>query len=82
MVMCEHVFSGCARGSGGWECRHCHGYWHIFGFDFVLSMSDLIDFKFLVYIFHYPVYVFCCLNLCIRVAYVSRGRCSSSSMMV
>ena len=20
LVMCEHVFSGCARGRGGWEC--------------------------------------------------------------
>ena len=30
--MCEHVFSGCARGSGGWEDGRCRGYWHIFGF--------------------------------------------------
>ena len=32
VVMCEHVFSGCARGGGGWECGRCRGYWHIFGF--------------------------------------------------
>ena len=38
--MCEHVFSGCARGvsalfvrgSGGLEEGRCRGYWHIFGF--------------------------------------------------
>ena len=35
MVMCEHVFSGYARGSGGWEDGRCCGYWHKFGFDFV-----------------------------------------------
>ena len=29
--MCEHVFSGCARDSGGWESHRCCGCWHIFG---------------------------------------------------
>ena len=32
-AMCERVFSGCARGSGGWKCR-CYGYLHLFGFIF------------------------------------------------
>ena len=35
VAMCEYVFSGCARGIGGWEDGRCCGYWHIFGFDFV-----------------------------------------------
>ena len=35
VAMCEHVFSGCARGGGGWDCGRCRGYWHIFGFHIV-----------------------------------------------
>ena len=26
---------GDVRGSGGWECGRCRGYWHIFGFHIV-----------------------------------------------
>ena len=35
MVMCEHVFSGRARGSGGWEC----GSMYLFG----LLMFAVVD---------------------------------------
>ena len=33
--MCEHEFSGCVCGSGGWEWGCCVGYLHKFGFVFV-----------------------------------------------
>ena len=58
VVMYEHVFIGCARGSGGWECRHCCGYWHIFGFDFVtivcIMFSLLRHCIWLLMMFYFP----------------------------
>ena len=50
--------------------------------DSLLSLIDLIDFMILVYIFHFPVFAICCLNLSIWIAYVGVGRCCCSSMMV
>ena len=66
---------------GGEICRHCLFY---IGFyctvfiallnlvvnDVLYSLSDLIDFMFLVYIFHISVYAICCFNLCIWIALV------------
>ena len=67
MAVCEHVLSGCARGSGGWE--------YIF-------IIQFMQFRVLgIYIFHISVYAICCLNESIWIAYVGRGRCSSSMMM-
>ena len=40
--MCEHLFSGCARGIGGWEDGRCCGYWQLFGFDFVTIVCIII----------------------------------------
>ena len=64
--MCEHVFSGCARGSGGWECGRCRVYWHIFGF----QMSGIVctffctirccDDVYVIVVVYFPLLLFVC----------------------
>ena len=55
---------------------------HLVVDDVLHSLSDLLDFMFLVCIYHKSGYAICCLNVSIWIAYVGRGRCSSYSMMV
>ena len=49
VVLCDHVFGGCARGSGVWECRWCRGYrWHIFGVSIVTIVCVIMFYSFAI----------------------------------
>ena len=95
MVMCEYVFSGCARGwvvvvVGNRDCRVViiapFGFGCSWCCIFEYSLRYFFDFSFWYICFQFPVYAMCCINVSIWSAYVGCGRCSSrarsGSMMV